>query len=62
MLSEGRPERPTFEREPPLREAFLSGNSLVQTAKARARGYRTTRNLITIAYLISGNLDFELPI
>jgi transposase len=31
-------------------------NSLVQAAKARARGYRTTRSLITIAYLIAGNL------
>jgi transposase len=31
-------------------------NSLLQAAKARARGYRTTRSLITIAYLIAGNL------
>jgi transposase len=31
-------------------------NSLIQAAKARARGYRTTRSLITIAYLIAGNL------
>ncbi len=31
-------------------------NSLIQAAKARARGYRTTHSLITIAYLIAGNL------
>ncbi|MGH2499086.1 MAG: transposase, partial [Candidatus Limnocylindria bacterium] len=32
--------------------------SLVQAAKRRARGYRTTENLIAIAYLVSGKLDF----
>lgn len=31
-------------------------NSLVQAAKARARGYRTSRHLITISYLIAGKL------
>jgi transposase len=31
-------------------------NSLIQGAKARARGYRTNRNLITLAYLIAGRL------
>ena len=36
-------------------------NSLIQAAKARARGYRTTRSLITIAYLIAGNL-VHLPV
>ncbi len=36
-------------------------NSLVQAAKARARGYRTTENFITIAYLVCGKLDFKLP-
>lgn len=36
-------------------------NSLVQAAKARARGYRTARNLITMIYLIAGKLDFSLP-
>jgi len=35
-------------------------NSLIQAAKAKARGYRTTRNLITIAYLTAANLDFAL--
>ncbi|MCX6841127.1 MAG: ISL3 family transposase [candidate division WOR-3 bacterium] len=36
-------------------------NSLVQAAKARARGYRTAKNLITMIYLIAGKLDFSLP-
>jgi transposase len=36
-------------------------NSLVQAAKAKARGYRTTRNLIAIVYLIAGKLDMQLP-
>jgi transposase len=35
-------------------------NSVIQAAKARARGYRTTRHLITIAYLIAGKLS-HLP-
>jgi transposase len=38
-----------------------SMNSLVQAAKRRAKGYRTTRNLVTIIYLILGKLDFQLP-
>jgi transposase len=36
-------------------------NGLIQTAKRRARGYKTTRNLITMSYLIAGKLDFRLP-
>ena len=36
-------------------------NSLVQAAKARARGYRTHRNLITMIYLINSKLNFSLP-
>jgi transposase len=35
-------------------------NSLVQSAKSRARGYRTTTNLATIIYLIAGKLDFRV--
>ncbi len=35
-------------------------NSLVQGAKARARGYCTTKNLITMIYLISGKVYFNL--
>jgi transposase len=36
-------------------------NSLVQAAKTKARGYRTTKNLITMAYLLAGKLGFALP-
>ena len=36
-------------------------NSLVQAAKAKARGYRSTRNLIAIVYLLAGKLDLALP-
>ncbi|WP_319406041.1 ISL3 family transposase [uncultured Desulfosarcina sp.] len=36
-------------------------NSLIQAAKARARGYRTERTLITMIYLIAGKLKFDLP-
>jgi len=35
-------------------------NSLIQAAKARARGYGTTRHLITILYLVAGKLT-RLP-
>ena len=46
-----------------ISNGLLEGiNSLVQATKAKARGYRTTRNLITMVYLISGKLNFELPI
>jgi len=36
-------------------------NSLIQVAKIRAKGYRTTENLIAVVYLICGDLSFELP-
>jgi transposase len=36
-------------------------NSLVQAAKAKARGYRSTRTLKAITYLIAGKLDLRLP-
>jgi len=36
-------------------------NSLVQAAKAKARGYRTIRNLKAITYLVAGKLDLKLP-
>jgi len=35
-------------------------NSLIQAAKARARGYGTTRHLIPILYLVAGKLT-QLP-
>ena len=45
-----------------INNGMLEGfNSLVQAAKARARGYRTTRNLIAMIYLIGGKLNFGLP-
>ena len=36
-------------------------NSLVQAAKAKARGYRSNRNLIAMVYLLAGKLDLGLP-
>src|SRR5262249_9820897 len=36
-------------------------NSLVQAAKAKARGYRSLRNLVAITYLIAGKIDLRLP-
>ena len=45
-----------------LSTGFLEGiNSLIQAAKAKARGYRTTRNLIAMSYLIAGKLPLSLP-
>lgn len=45
-----------------ISNGILEGiNSLIQAAKARARGYRTTRNLLTMAYLIAGDFDLALP-
>ncbi|MCL6444626.1 MAG: ISL3 family transposase [Alicyclobacillus sp.] len=38
-----------------------SMNSLIQAAKHRAKGYRTSRNLVAIIYLLLGKLDFSLP-
>ena len=34
-------------------------NSLIQATIAKARGYRNPKNLIIIAYLITGKLDFN---
>ena len=36
-------------------------NSVIQAAKAKARGYRNVENLITMAYLIAGHLRFDVP-
>jgi transposase len=36
-------------------------NGLIQSAKAKARGFRSTRYLTTMIYLIAGKLDFDLP-
>lgn len=34
-------------------------NGLIQAAKRQARGYRSTKNLITMIYLIAGGLDLK---
>jgi transposase len=45
-----------------INNGILEGiNSLIQAAKARARGYRTNEYLITMIYLIAGKLQFDLP-
>ena len=36
-------------------------NNLVQSAKAKAHGYRSIRNLKAITYLVAGRLDLKLP-
>jgi transposase len=44
-----------------LTNGILEGtNSIVQTARARARGYRNVNNFITMIYLLGGKL--ELPV
>jgi transposase len=47
-----------------ISNGLLEGiSSLVQAAKAKARGYRSLRNLITMIYLLTGKLEFRtLPI
>jgi len=45
-----------------LANGVLEGiNSLVQAAKAKARGYRSDDRMITMSYLVAGNLDYGLP-
>ncbi len=36
-------------------------NGLIQSAKRKARGFRSTSYLITMVYLIAAKLDFKLP-
>lgn len=36
-------------------------NGLIQSAKRRARGYRSTKYLITMIYVIGAKLEFKLP-
>ena len=44
-----------------LTNGYVEGvNSLLQAAKARARGYRSKENFITIAYLVAGKLS-QIP-
>ena len=43
-----------------VNNGILEGiNSLFQAAKAKARGYRSARNIATIIYLIAGKLDLS---
>jgi transposase len=43
-----------------ISNGILEGiNSLLQAAKAKARGYRTNRNLIAMAYIVAGKLDLR---
>jgi transposase len=43
-----------------VNNGILEGiNSLFQAAKAKARGYRSSRNIATIIYLIAGKLDLS---
>jgi transposase len=42
-----------------INNGILEGlNSLVQSAKSKARGFKTFRNFKVIIYLITGDLDF----
>jgi len=44
-----------------ITNGLLEGiNSLIQAAKAKARGYRTSRNLIAMVYLIAGRLELNV--
>ncbi len=48
--------------ESQITNGILEGfNSLIQSAKTKARGYRTHKNFINMAYLILGKLDLRLP-
>jgi transposase len=43
-----------------INNGILEGlNSLVQAAKAKARGYRTFKNLKTVIYMLTGKLDYS---
>ena len=45
-----------------INNGILGGiNSSIQTCKARARGYRSKENLISMIYLIAGKLQIAPP-
>jgi len=45
-----------------INNGILEGiNSLIQAAKAKARGSHTVKNLITMIYIIGAKLEFRLP-
>ncbi|QZT39084.1 transposase [Halosquirtibacter xylanolyticus] len=46
--------------ETKINNGILEGlNSVVQTVKRRAKGFRDTKNFITMIYLVTGKLDFR---
>jgi transposase len=43
-----------------INNGILEGlNSLIQAAKAKARGYQTFKNLKKIVYMLTGKLDYS---
>ena len=45
-----------------LTTGFIEGmNGLIQAAKSKARGYRSDKNFIAIAYLLGAKLEFNSP-
>jgi transposase len=47
--------------ESKINNGILEGlNSIIQACKAKARGYKTFKNFSIIAYLVTGNLKFNL--
>jgi len=43
-----------------INNGILEGlNSMIQSAKRKARGFRSTKNLIIISYLVTGDLNFK---
>lgn len=47
-------------KESNINNGILEGlNSIIQAAKSKARGYRSTKNFKTMAYLLTANLDFS---
>ena len=45
-----------------INNGILEGiNSSIRSCKARARGYRSKANLISMIYLIAGKLQIGLP-
>lgn len=43
-----------------VNNGLLEGlNSLIQAAKAKARGYRSVKNFTIIVYLLTGKLNFS---
>jgi len=45
-----------------ISNGILEGfNNLLKSAKAKARGYRTNKNFISMEYLILGKLDLRIP-